>query len=86
MLVLKAHAARDGWARIKAIEVLDRSHNGVGGIMGVNLNTHGQARTELRTLLEEKLKCDTLGSHSLLGRGDGASARRRSRDAIACVG
>lgn len=40
-LVLEAHAQAAIWTWVEAIEVLDRGDNGIGGIMGVDVNSHG---------------------------------------------
>lgn len=65
LFVLETDSLRAGWARVQAIEILDRSDNGVRGIMRINLDTHGQARAVLRRICEEKLECDTLGCSNL---------------------
>jgi hypothetical protein len=65
ILILKTNPLRSGRTGVEPIKVLDSGHNGVGSIMRVNLHTHGQARTILGGIHEQKLKCDVLGDHCL---------------------
>jgi hypothetical protein len=65
ILILKTNPLRSGRTRVKPIKVLYSGHNGVGSVMRINLHTHGQARTILGGIHEQKLKCDVLGDHCL---------------------
>lgn len=67
VFVLEANPLRSGRTRVEAIKVLYRRHNRVGCVMGVNLHSHRQARTVLRSIEEEEFKCDILGSDRLAG-------------------
>lgn len=60
-LVLEADALGACWARVQAVEVLDCGDDGVGGIMGVDLHTHGQARRSMRRVRRDQLEADGLG-------------------------
>lgn len=86
LLVLKAHALGARRARVEAVEVLDRRHDGLGGVVRVDGDTHGEARTTLRRLERHELEFDILG----VGPAGGAdpsrvcSGRGRRRELHLC--
>ena len=57
-----------GNAVIYAIEILDRSYNGVRGVVGEDLNSHWNARSHLRVFIEEQLERDVFGQDGGWGR------------------
>lgn len=54
ILVLKANAA--GGAFVDPIEIFDRSDDGVGSVMGIDLDPHWNASPHLRGLVEQQLE------------------------------
>lgn len=96
LVILEADALGASPTGVEAIEVLDRRDNGVGRVMGENLHPHGKARTILRRVKEQQLKCDILGRRWLSGRdaavvgggaghgGSGVNGRHGSHGARMC--
>ena len=60
-VILKTDALGDGWAGIKAVEILDGCDDGIGGVVGEDGDPEGQARTILGGIGEHELKGDMFG-------------------------
>jgi hypothetical protein len=56
MFILEAHST--GSAIVDAIEIFDRSDDGIRGVMGVYLHAHWNPGPYLGVLIQEKLKGD----------------------------
>lgn len=52
LLILEADSLGACWAGVEAIEILDGCDDGVGGIMGIDLDSHRQARAIPRRVCE----------------------------------
>lgn len=53
LLILEAHARAACGSRVEAVEVLDGGDDGLGGVMRVDLDPHGYARTVLVGILHQ---------------------------------
>lgn len=53
LVVLEAHARAAGRRGVQAIEILDSGNNGLGGIVRVDLHSHGYPRPVLMRVLDE---------------------------------
>lgn len=53
LLILEAHARAARGSRVETVEVLDGGDDGLGGVMGVDLDPHGYARTVLMGVLNQ---------------------------------
>lgn len=75
LVILEADALGASPTGVEAIKVLDSGDDGVSCVMGVDLHSHREARTILRRVEKQQLKCDVLGRQRLAG-GDTAAVGR----------
>jgi hypothetical protein len=79
MFILEAHST--GSAIVDAIEIFDRSHDGIRSVMRVYLHAHRNPGPHLGVLIQEKLKGDVLGDRvpqQLISGRDLRQSRRSS--------
>jgi hypothetical protein len=77
MFILEAHSTSS--AIVDAIEIFDRSDDGIRGVMRVYLHAHRNPGPHLGVLIQEKLKGDILGDWVLQRLPSGRDLRQKRR-------